>query len=152
MTFVREASAATALVLLTMCFQCAGMAMLIRWGRDHLAKCLRRPGPRSFAVLLVRFMSQIICMHILEILLWAWFYRLVCLPSWELSFYFSTTSYSSVGYGDVVLPGTWRALGPIESVTGVLMCGLSVSLLFAIVTRLVGAQAQISSDPLEKLK
>jgi hypothetical protein len=68
-----------------------------------------------------------------------------------LSFYFSTTSYSSVGYGDVVLPEMWRALGPVESVTGVLMCGLSVSLLFAIVTRLVGAQAQVSSDPLEEV-
>ena len=152
MTFVREASAATALVLLTMCFQCAGMALLIRWGRDHLAECLRRPGARRFAVLLVRFMSLIICMHMLEILLWAWFYRLVCLPSWETSFYFSTTSYSSVGYGDVVLPGPWRALGPIESVTGVLMCGLSVSLLFAIVTRLVGAQAKLSSETVEEAK
>ena len=152
MTFVRVAGAATALVLITLSFQCAGMALLIRWGRDHLVKCLQRPGPRRFAVLLVRFMSQIICMHMLEILLWAWFYRLVCLPSWESSFYFSTTSYSSVGYGDVVLPGTWRALGPIESVTGVLMCGLSVSLMFAIVTRLVGAQTRISSEPLEKLE
>ena len=37
----------------------------------------------------------------------------------------------------LVLPSTWRLLGPIESVTGVLMCGLSASGLFAIVTRLV---------------
>ena len=152
MTFAREASAAAAMVLLTICFQCAGMAMLIHWGKDDLAECMRRPGARRSAVLLVRFMILIICMHMLEILLWSWLYRLLCLPSWELSFYFSTTSYSSVGYGDVVLPEMWRALGPVESVTGVLMCGLSVSLLFAIVTRLVGAQAQISSDPLEEVK
>ena len=48
MTFVRVAGAATALVLITLCFQCAGMAMLIRWGKDHLAKCLRRPGATTF--------------------------------------------------------------------------------------------------------
>jgi hypothetical protein len=82
----------------------------------------------------------------LEILLWAWFYRWLCFPSWEVSFYFSTTSYSTVGYGDVILPRMWRTLGPVESVTGVLMCGLSVSLLFAIVTRLVEGEAQISSE------
>lgn len=29
-------------------------------------------------------------------------------------------------------------LGPLESVIGVLMCGVTVSLLFAIVTRLIG--------------
>ena len=36
----------------------------------------------------------------------------------------------------------WRIIGPIESVTGVLMCGLSVSRLFAIVNRLVGHSSQ----------
>jgi hypothetical protein len=56
--------------------------------------------------------------------------------------YFSATSYSTVGYGDVTLPLKWRMLGPIESITGVLMCGISVSLLFAIATRLVGPERQ----------
>jgi hypothetical protein len=53
------------------------------------------------------------------------------------AFYFLASSYSAVGYGDVVLPRAWRSLGPIESVTGVLMCGLSTALLFAIVHLLV---------------
>jgi voltage-gated potassium channel len=80
-------------------------------------------------------------LHILEILLWAGFYRWRCLPSWESSFYFSATSFSTVGYGDVVLPQIWRSLGPVEGVTGVLMSGLSVSGLFAILARLVAAQS-----------
>jgi voltage-gated potassium channel len=62
------------------------------------------------------------------------------LPSWESALYFSATSYTTVGYGDIVLPSNWRMLGPIESILGVLMCGLSVSLLFAIATRLVGRE------------
>lgn len=51
--------------------------------------------------------------------------------------YFSTSSYTTVGYGDVVLSQRWRTLGAVESVVGVLMTGLSVSVLFAIMTRLV---------------
>jgi hypothetical protein len=35
------------------------------------------------------------------------------------------------------LPQKWRTLGPVESIIGVLMCGLSASFLFAIVSRLV---------------
>ena len=44
---------------------------------------------------------------------------------------------TTVGYGDVVLSQMWRTLGPVESVLGVLMTGLSVSVLFSIMTRLV---------------
>ena len=46
----------------------------------------------------------------------------------------------------MVLPQVWRILGPVESVVGVLMCGLSASLLFAIVTRLVVREAGFSSQ------
>jgi voltage-gated potassium channel len=40
----------------------------------------------------------------------------------------------------VVLPARWRMVGPLDSIIGVLMCGLSVSLLFAIATRLAGRE------------
>jgi hypothetical protein len=33
-------------------------------------------------------------------------------PFW---FYFSTSSYTTEVYGDVVLPRMWRTLGPVES-------------------------------------
>jgi hypothetical protein len=36
----------------------------------------------------------------------------------------------------------WRMFGPLESMTGVLMCGISASLLFAIATRLIGPERQ----------
>ena len=59
-----------------------------------------------------------------------------------------------VGQGDLLLsrqlfnallhrrspPSRWRTLAPIESVMDVLMCGISVSLLFAIVTRLINRE------------
>jgi hypothetical protein len=85
-------------------------------------------------------------LHLLQILPWAAFYRVRCLRSWESSFYFSATSYSTVGYGDVVLPPVWRLLGPVEAIMGVLMCGISVSVLFAIATRLIGNEAQLSAE------
>ena len=137
MAFVRQAGTSVLLVTLTLSFQSAAMAALIHWARAHLARAVDRFGPLHSAVLLVRFTSAIFVSHIFQIALWAGFYRWHCFPSWESAFYFSTTSYSTVGYGDLVLPRMWRLLGPVESVAGVLMCGLSVSLLFAIVTFLV---------------
>jgi hypothetical protein len=49
------------------------------------------------------------------------------------------TSYSTIGSSDVALPSQWRMLGPLESIIGVLMAGISVSILFAIVMRLSDA-------------
>jgi voltage-gated potassium channel len=129
--------AGIALVLLTLAMQSAGMAALVLWARVHLAKGIHRFGLVGAAVLVVRSTSLIVCLHMSEILLWACFFRWKCFPSWGSAFYFSASSYSTVGYGDLILPPTWRAVGPVESLTGVLMCGVSASLLFAIVTRLV---------------
>jgi len=92
------------------------------------------------ALLVMQVAVAMIVLHTLTILLWAGFYRLRCFPTWELAFYFSGSTYATVGYGDVTLPSHWRLLGPLESMLGVLMCGVSVSILFAVVTRIVDAQ------------
>jgi hypothetical protein len=86
--------------------------------------------------LLVRVAWQLILLHVVEIALWAlFFWWQKCLPDMESSFYFSGVTYATVGYGDLVLPLEWRLFGPIEGLTGILMCGLSVSFFFATVSK-----------------
>jgi len=139
---VREAIAVAILVILTLTFQCAGLGALIYWGSARFARFPYRLGPFRSAALMVRFTSIIVTLHGLQILLWACFYRWNCFLSWEFSLYFSTASYSTVGAGDLLLPGRWRILGAVESVTGVLMCGFSASFIFAVTTRLVELEAR----------
>jgi hypothetical protein len=131
------------LITLTLVLQSAGIAALIQWARAHLPRAIHRLGPWRSGVLMVRLTTLIVCLHMLEILLWALFYRLYCFSTLESAFYFSATSYSTVGYGDLVLRPAWRLVGPTESITGVLMCGLSVSFLFAVVNRLVERDEQV---------
>ena len=142
MIFARQAGAAVVLVALTLSMQCAGLAAVIAWTRPSFAPDVLRLGAIRSAMLVMRLMTAFIGLHVLEILLWACFYRWLCFPFWESSFYFSAASYATVGYGDVVLPWVWRTLGPMESIIGVLMCGLSASFLFAIVSRLVDREAR----------
>jgi hypothetical protein len=142
MVFVHQACATIVLVTLTLVLQSAGVAALIQWVRAHLPSGIRRFSPWRSGVLMVRLTTLIVCLQTLEILLWTLFYRLYCFSTWESAFYFSATSYSTVGYGDLVLPRAWRLVGPTEGITGVLMCGLSVSFLFAVVQRLVERDEQ----------
>ena len=142
MDFVRQAGTAAVLVALTLSIQCAGMAALIHWARVYFVRGIYRLSPIRSAMLMVRLTIVIIVLHLLQILLWAGFYRWSCIPSWQSAFYFSTASYSTVGSGDLLLPDMWRTLGAIESITGVLMCGLSASFLFAIMVRLVQRESR----------
>jgi hypothetical protein len=146
MAFVHETSVVIVLVVLTLSLQCAGMVALIRGARARFAGGLYRLGPWRSGMLIVRFTSIIIVLHGLQILLWAWFYRWKCFPSWESALYFSAGSYSTVGTGDLLLPRTWRMLGVVESGTGVLMGGLSVSFIFALITGLVEREARFSPE------
>jgi len=120
--------------------ECGGFATLITWARRAVAGDIQKLGAFRSAALVVRVTTAVIAVHGLEVLLWACSYRWLCFSSWESALYFSASSYATVGYGDVVLPSKWRMLGPLESMIGVLMCGLSVSLLFAIATRLIGRE------------
>lgn len=141
MGFIRQASAAVVLVTVSLALQSAGISFLIRWARDAVAEGMNKLSSWHAAVLMIRFIVMTLVLHILQILIWAGFYRWRCFPTWESCFYFSAASYSTAGYGDLVLPPAWRTLGPLESVIGVMMCGISVSVLFAIATRLVESEA-----------
>ena len=136
MTLLQQAGAAVLLVLVTLFLQCGGAAALIIWIRS-IPRESQRVRVFRCAALVMQTTVAVIVLHGIVILLWASCYRWLCLPSWESAFYFSASSYATVGYGDVVLPSKWRLLGPLESMVGMLMAGVSIGLLFAAVTHLV---------------
>jgi voltage-gated potassium channel len=124
------------LITLTLWLQSAGIAALVAWIRRTCEGDARQMGALRSVALVVRLTAAVVLLHGLEILLWAGFYRWRCIQSWDSAIYFSASRYSTLGCNDVSLPSDCT-LGPLESIIGVLMCGISVSLLFAIVTRLI---------------
>jgi voltage-gated potassium channel len=136
MVLLNQMVAAVVLLTLTCCLECAGAIMLVEWLRRVLSRDIHKHGPIYSATLVIESTLVTAVLHGLVILLWAGFYRSRCFASWERAIYFSATSYSTVGYGDLILPSNWSILGPLEGITGVLMCGVSVSVLFALITRL----------------
>jgi hypothetical protein len=83
--------------------------------------------------LTVQLVAIMLAAHLGETALWALFYMWQgMLPDYATAIYFSLCSYTTVGYGDVVLPRQWRLLGALEAAVGMLMFGWSTGMLFAI--------------------
>jgi hypothetical protein len=78
-----------------------------------------------------------VLLHLFEIAVWAVFYVWVgAMGDMTSAVYFSCVTYTTTGYGDLVLPQEWRLLGGIEALTGILMAGWSTGFFVAVVNRM----------------
>jgi hypothetical protein len=125
---------ASGLVATTVIIHAGGLGTVL----SHVFRSTAQPDTRFWPItwLLIRIAWFLIVIHLFEIAVWALFYWWQnCLPDARSSFYFSGVTYSTIGYGDVVLPKEWQLFGPLEGLTGILMCGLSAAFFFVIVSK-----------------
>jgi hypothetical protein len=101
----------------------------------HLAKLDPNKHPIyevSVIWLLIMWMFLSIC---LQATLWALVYianpDITALPDAKTAFYFSMVTYTSLGYGDIVLTGDWRAMSAIQAANGLIIFGWTTALIFA---------------------
>jgi hypothetical protein len=136
---------ACALVATTVVVHAVGIAVLLRLILRRHTQLPTNVWPMIRLVVGVTW--ALILIHLIEVAIWALFFLWAeCLPDAESAFYFSGVTYATVGYGDVVLPQPWRMLGPLEGLTGILMCGLSTGFFFAVFSRILGARLKIDSQ------
>jgi voltage-gated potassium channel Kch len=89
--------------------------------------------------LFIRLAAWMIVCHLVEIAMWAILYTWRgAIPDMASALYFSAVTYTTTGYGDIVLPQDWRLVGGVEALTGILMCGWSTGFFFAVVSRMHG--------------
>ena len=69
---------------------------------------------------------------------WAWALLFVwggVLPTLEEATYFAVVTFSTLGYGDIVLGPDWRLLGSLAAVNGVIVFGWTTALVFIVVQK-----------------
>ena len=94
----------------------------------------RAPLTRLYVV--VESILMIFVATLLEASAWAVAYlTLGAISGMEPALYFSVVTFTTVGYGDVVLTPEWRLLGSFEAVNGIIMFGWSTALVMAVVQR-----------------
>lgn len=142
-SMIKELAVAFAIVAVCLLLHVGAIVSLADWMLDRRENREQEMRTFSYMILLLVAFAVIIVLHMVEIAIWASFYYLRSLfPDFETALYFSITSYTTIGFGDVVLPRAWRMLGGIEGVTGVLLCGLSTAFVFAIINAMFQARVQ----------
>jgi voltage-gated potassium channel Kch len=137
--------------LLVACFLMAVCVMIHAAGLTFALQRLRRWRTRvlrfwSSVRLFVVIAVWIVLLHLVEIAAWAVAYTWSgAIPDLQTALYFSAVTYTTTGYGDVLLPEAWRLHGSVEALTGILMCGWSTAFFFAIMNRLHPSDTSQSS-------
>lgn len=75
---------------------------------------------------------------IIESAMWAATYvGLGAIDSFKDALYFSTVTYTTLGFGDITLGEDWRLLSAFEAANGTIMFGWSTALVFAFVQHII---------------
>jgi voltage-gated potassium channel Kch len=112
---------------------------------DRLMKLLEHIGPwayknfqRSWHIpLLIITVLGVFGSHIVQIWIWAELYLFIgALNNLEEALYFSTTTFTTVGYGDLILGTDWRLLSSFQSANGFILFGWSTAFIFEVMSKL----------------
>jgi hypothetical protein len=107
------------LMALCVLIHAIGVSSAVRW--------LRFPATAAHPFwrriwLFIRLAGWIVLLHLIEITTWAFLYvRKAAMADLQAALYFSAVTYTTTGYGDLVLPQEWRLVGAVEALTGILM-------------------------------
>jgi Ion channel len=131
---------ATAMVLLTVIIHGAGLALLGKLLQQELAEERAHHVPALSMRGLFFTLSLVLglfLLHGIEIWLYAFAYEAIgAIGDLETAVYYSTISYAAIGYDDSYIVASWRLVGAIEGINGLLLLGWSTAFFVTVVTRL----------------
>ena len=112
----------------------SGFTVVGIWAlRQRVSKELTRSLLLS-TLMLALFVLWLFLATLLEVWAWALLYlALNTIESLEEAAYFSMETFSTLGFGDIILAKHWRLLSSFEAANGMLMFGWSTALVFAAV-------------------
>lgn len=101
-----------------------------------------RHGPK---LLLLMSASVVWILMIVTAGVWLWAIALRLLGvfvTMEASVYFSIVAFTTLGFGDILLPVEWRLLAGMSAVNGLLMIGLLTAMLVEVLRRVRNIQTE----------
>jgi len=135
--FISQLIIGAILIILTVIIHAISLDRLMIWLEKHSPYIFRHfPRFWKIPILSITVLGVFIA-HIIQIWLWAVFYLVVnALPNLEEALYFSTSTFTTVGFGDIVLETKWRLLSSFQSANGFILFGWSTAFIFEVMSKL----------------
>jgi len=128
---------ATLMVCVTVSIHFFGLLILMRLLRSGGYRFRADVSIVGQGALILAIVLGIFAIHTSEIWLYAFVYKVIgAVDNFSTALYFSTVTFASLGYGDVVLGEHWRLFGAIEAANGVVLFAWSTTFLLSINSRL----------------
>lgn len=126
----------TALLLTTLLMASVGF-WLTETITDRILPWIRRPPhPVKLAGLLILSALVVLVVIILSVWIWAIGFRsLGVFDAMEPAVYFTIVSFTTLGFGDIILPTEWRILGGMTALNGLLNIGLFAAMMVEVLRR-----------------
>ena len=123
------------MMIVTTCIHAGGMALMLRGVKNPKAG-LRAWLRKTRIYWVVTTILVMFAVALLEALAWASVYlALGALKGLEQALYFSLVTFTTLGYGEIVLDERWRLLASFEAANGIIMFGWSTAIVMAVVHR-----------------
>ena len=121
------------MMALCVAIQCLVVAILLRVLLGVKKRRRLRPNLIGTTVALIAVMLILMTGNLGQIALWAaLFLARGEFHDFSSAFYHSVVNFSTLGYGDLVMSEKSRLLGALEAANGVLMSGLTTSVVFVV--------------------
>ena len=125
---------AAALMVATTAIHAGGMVLAMSVLRAHSSRH-RLKHTRVYWVCGIVLLMFIV--SLLEVLVWAVAYlALNAIDGFEKALYFSMVTFTTLGYGEIVLDERWRLLAASEAGNGIIMFGWTTAIVITAVQRI----------------
>jgi hypothetical protein len=126
------------LMIASVLFHVGSLAVITETLEQTLVSDASRRGPKLRLALVMGAMTVLVTLlHGAEAAAWALAYRgLGALPDYRAAILYSISAMTSYGNTGLLLKSQWQMMGALESLSGMLLLGLTTAFLFSMIQRI----------------
>ena len=127
---------AALLMVITTGIHASGMLLVVRVVLSDKAQ-IRHHRQRMHLFSVAGVVLLMFLVSVFEVMVWSVTYLwLDAFENFERATYFSMVTFTTLGYGEIVLDEQWRLLASFEAANGIIMFGWTTAIVLAVVQRI----------------